>query len=459
MDGFRFLIKSRVDSLNVRFQVRTLDVEEYANKPRQDHEGDEYGFHSYDFTVIPGVWQEVVVPVEDLELPGSWAADFEFDITRCTKLAWELFDTDGLQIDTLDVADVSLYSDYHTAHWNRTPVFNEEYSLPPVSGSVFASFDCGPVNMSPLGTWWSGFNDTEYGGTSHVDENFAYFDSTTGLLNIEFQYGTGSDGQGIGAVYEYELGPTLTENANVLGHIGIFVDLYDSSKARYFNADEENVHSVYFEYQTTGARYLTFELYDSCDVGDSNTPERFYSRGFKRVFHRHLPATGGSWRKVQIPFDALLLSRRPGVSPYWPLATTHLAKMRWVVYGEEGSEGYMAIDNIFLRDGAFGGTEECHSSVQLSRKHDSRNAGLHITSRGNSIRLSVSDQLKIKNGRIRIFNSHGVTLQNCEISGVNRLPIQFSTKGYSTGLYFIQVDGIGKEGGSFSFTEKVSIVK
>ena len=90
------------------------------------------------------------------------------------------------------------------------------------------------------------------------------------------------------------------------------------------------------------------ELRDINDVGDADNPNRKELRGPGIVYFRNLPATGGVWRKVLIPFDSLVIHDEwEGYNPI-PLDKNNLAKIQWKVQGGQGTSGLYAIDNIYF---------------------------------------------------------------------------------------------------------------
>ncbi len=103
-----FSIKSRVHVLDsVWFKVQTSDIDIYSEKPGSEMAGDEWGYYGYKLRVNPGSWQEITIRIDELKLPGPWAHNFEFDITKCTHLNWEIKGEELANLtDTLDIDNV-----------------------------------------------------------------------------------------------------------------------------------------------------------------------------------------------------------------------------------------------------------------------------------------------------------------------------------------------------------------
>jgi hypothetical protein len=446
-----FFAKSRVNELNeVRVKLETLDIFEYSDKPGPQLQGDEFGYYGYTFSLLPGDWQEFNIPFEDLDIP-SWAADFDFDTTQCTKLAWEIKGDGEITGDTVDIADISFIGEF--VYVSRR-IWNHQESAFPDREYVFSTFETPPYNKSGLDTWWYAYNDGEIGGTSAVSEQFAYKDTATGRLSIEFQEGYGSDGVGRSAALEYEIGPPIPKDTiSILGFVGIGCNLYDSVAVTYWDADSAGATSVFFEYYTdAGAKHVTMELSDINDVGDADNPERKELRGPGIVHFRNFPATGGVWRKVLIPFDSLVTyDEWEGYNPI-PLDKKHLAKIQWKVQGGQGTSGLYAIDNIYFPNAKFG------VGVNTPRATNARRRGFRAVCASGRVRVVWNGRAKPADGKVRLINTRGTVVAAASIDArTNAATI--STEKLSAGMYFVSFSGIDLDGASVTLRSAVTVIR
>ncbi|MBN1575626.1 MAG: hypothetical protein JW913_03690 [Chitinispirillaceae bacterium] len=439
--SIHFLTKSRVNPLTVRFNLQTLDIDEYSYKEVKEYNDDEYGYYGHTFIVTPGEWQEYDIAIDSLMLPGMWAHEFEFDIKHCTNLSWEVQGTLDSSItgDTLDIADVNFCTGWIVLRdfIDSTLWMKEERSFPADPAGLFASFDDAPYDRSALKTTWYAFSDAGIGGRSMVSTDYAIVTDVQGYYTLECAEGTGSDGIGRGAVLQYELGPlTVTLTEEVPGFSGIGCSMFDSISGKYWNAAAAGSSGdIYFEYLTDeGADYLTLELRDSILVFNRNNPEKqryYYLTG--AVYFRNFPATNGVWRRVRIPMDSLLLCHDPRqVYVDRPLVKTHLARIEWTVHGS-GVNGLFAIDNV-----CFPG-----AGVSVDKRYTGTIKGdaFHIICRNRNVRIFRNDACKFTGGKISIIDARGAVVARAAV-GDGGTAATISTERLSAGMYFAVVEGM-----------------
>jgi hypothetical protein len=451
-----FKIKSRVNTLTaVSVRIQTLDIDLYADKPGSQMAEDEFGYYQYTFAVEPGDWQEVVVPLSDLSLPGTWAYDFEFDTTRCTKISWEVKSDGKITGDTLDIADVVLIG-----NWNYVSpaMWMKAETASPTAG-FFTNFDMAPFNQGPpmLNYFWYAYNDADIGGSSTVTEHYATLNAVTGKLDLNLIEQTGSDGKGRAAVLEYVLGnPVMKDSTSIEGFVGIGINLYDSAKCTYWNADSAAANAVYFEYFTdAGAKCLTFELSDSNDVGDLNHPTRKEKRGSGIVYYRNFPPTNGEWRKVLLPFDSLVVHDRwAGYTPI-PLDRKAIAKAQWKVQGAKGTSGVFAIDRIFFPEGDYGQVE----GVRSRRFSSLRNTVLDVFTNEGCIRVNVDNRAHFSRGTVSLVTMKGTTIARTAVSPKNIGPIGLPTSTLPAGIYLVRFSAVDAGGNQVDLQRRVSVVR
>jgi hypothetical protein len=451
VESIHFYAKSRVNELNeVTVKIETLDINEYAFKPGDQMEGDEFGYYGYVISVAPGDWQEFTIDVASLDLPGSWAHDFDFDITQCTKLAWEIKGDGEITVDTFDIAEVSFLGDY--VFVSPSMWIAEEATYPDPT-YVFSTFETAPYNQSGLGTYWYAYNDAEVNGTSWVAEEFAYKDTITNRLYIEFMEGYGSDGVGRSAALEYELGPPIPKDTiSILGFVGIGCNLYDSVKVEYWDAAAAGATSVFFEYYTdAGAKFVTLELSDINDVGDADNPERKDTRGSGIVYYRNFPATNGVWRKVMIPFDSLVTHDTWEGYTHIDLDKANLAKIQWKVTGAEGTSGLYAIDNIYFPNATFGVGVDAPEAVKAVP------AGFRAVYNNGRVRVNWDGAAKLANGRVNLINTRGAVVATSAMGKSGR--VNLATERLAAGLYFASLSGVDADGKAVTSRAAINIIR
>ncbi len=448
-EKIRFKIKSRVNDLKVRFKIQTLDIDKYANKPGDQLEGDEFGYYGVDFTVKPGDWQEIPVNIEELELPGDWAADFDFDITKCTKLAWEVTGDDKNMVDTLDIAEVYIEPlDFVSpTMWTKTESNRTD--------KLFHTFDGKTPTKSPLKTYWYAYNDAEIKGNSKVTA-YATENEETKLLNLQIEDGTGYNNEGKGAALEFEIGDPIKQNdVMVQGFVGIGCNLYDSASCTYFNADSAKVKGVYFEYMTVGdVNKVVLEISDVNDVADAENPERKDTRGSGIVYYRNFPPTKSKWVRVYLPFANLIVHDDwIGYNPI-DFNTKKLAKIQWKVQGPKGLSGAFAIDNIGFPDADFG----VESSVKnLSVK--AAQTGFAALYKNGKVHVNWNNNTAFTSGKISLINMKGAVVQSHSITDTRALSTIISADNLSSGIYLVKLNAMDINGKAFEKKSQINILK
>lgn len=455
-EKIKFLIKSRKNDLKVRFKIQTLQIDQFANKPADQLTGKEFGYYGVDFTVSPGDWQPQEIAIADLEIP-TWAEEIDFDITKCTKLAWEVTGDDEHMEDTLDIAEVQIIGDYEFVSpsiWTKTESERTEF--------LFHTFDKTPYNQSPLKTYWYAYNDVEIGGTSQVTEDFAKRDDSTGLLKLEFLDDMGYDNKGKGAALEYELGKSVKQKSSgsddsvvVKGFVGIGCNLYDSAKCTYFDADSAGVNGVYFEYMTDGdAKFITLEISDVNDVADKDNPDRKDTRGSGIVYYRNFPNTEGAWKRVYLPFSELIVHDDWKGYNEIPFDTKKLAKIQWKVQGAEGMSGAYAIDNIGFPDADF----DIQNSVRSISAKVAR-TGFAALYRNGKIRVDWNSNTSFTSGKISVIDMKGAVVNSHSIANTRSLSTTISADKLSAGIYLVKLNAMGADGKVFEKKSQINVLK
>ncbi len=466
VDSIGFWIKTREENVSINFKVQIKDMDDHSGKVLDEPwEGGEFAYHGYGFTTEADEWTYVSVYIGgedtseiDVKQPswvngeGHEAGVMAFDITQCTKLAWEVSADEGT-VDTLDIADVRLIGDYEFV---SPTLWTETESTAPSGNCKFADFENTPYNESPLGTYWYAYNDAEIGGTSNVLEDYATLNPETGLLNLKFEEGNGVD-EGRAPALAYELGvPVDQEGTTVQGFVGIGCNLYDSLSATYWDAEAAGATGVYFEYQTAGNdKYLVLELSDINDVGDVDDPDRRDSRGSGIVYYRNLPPTEGEWRKVFIPFDELIVHSDWEGYVDIPLDLTKLAKIQWKVQGAEETQGAFAIDNIAfpeVNEESWGAL-----SVLMNRSNAMKAAGFDAMFNNGNIQVKLNNPA-YTSGTVDLVNVKGAVVRSASIArGADFATL--SAKNLSAGMYLVNLRAVDAKGNAIRKQTRINILQ
>jgi hypothetical protein len=324
----------------------------------------------------------------------------------------------------------------------------------PAGSFLFSNFESVPYDQSGLNTSWYVFDDRGYGGNSTVSDNFAEFDSTSGLWNIRFIDSIGApDFTGRSVALEYDLGPPIPKDTiSILGFVGIGCNLYDSAKVEYWDATAAGATSVFFEYFTdAGAKFVTLELSDINDVGDADNPDRKDSRGSGIVYYRNFPATNGVWRKVMIPFDSLLTHDTWEGYTHIDLDKANLGRIQWKVAGAEGTSGFYAIDNIYFPNATFGVCVNAPEAVKAVP------AGFRAVYNNGRVRVTWDGAVKLTSGRVSLINTRGAVVATSVMgkSGSANLV----TERLAAGLYFASLSGVDADGKAVTSRAEINIVR
>ena len=442
----KFKIRSHAGPLAIDFKIQTLDIDQDSS----------FGYYQKSVSVTTD-WTEVEVLLADLKQP-AWATGvkkFDFDITKCTKLAWEVQNEDNTTttVDTLDVDDISIepFTFVSTTVWTETKAL----SPLPTTGQ-FAKFETAPKNVCPLNFYWYAYNDKAIGGGAEVTGG-ATENLETGLLNLTLTEGTGSPGEtGTAAFLQYTLGPVIDKaGVSVQSFVGIGVNLYDSAAATYWNATTDNVSSIYFQYMADGdAKYVTLELSDINDVADKDHPDKADSdRGAGIVWYRNLLPTDGQWVAVEIPFSQLITHDTWEGYNAIPLDATKLAKLQFKVQGAQDAGGYFAIDNVFFPGAPF------DVAVKDFKVASSKLSGISAIYRNGKVNVSWNGNGALDNGKINLINTAGAVVASSSFARTGKLSTSFSTAKLSAGMYFVKLNAIGANGKAVVMQSPVHIVK
>jgi hypothetical protein len=431
------------EAMSVDFKIQTKDIDDDST----------FGYYQSSFDVTDD-WQQITINIADLAQP-AWAqkdAPFDFDITQCTKLAWEVKNEFNMTVTeaTLDIDDVWIIDYEWVSPFIWTDVVPVASSTLPATG-LFSNFDVTPANASPLGTYWYAYNDVEIGGTSTVLEG-ALPDEETGRLLITITEGA--------AKLLYALGPTIDKGGvSVQAFIGIGCNLYDSATARYWNATAAGANSVYFHYYANSdLDKITVEISDNYDVADVNSPTKTISdRGDGVLWFIDLPATGDEWYAVEIPFSALKIHESWEGANAIPFNATKMAKLQFKVQGPQDASGYIGVDNIY-----FPGVSEYKftdgSPVLKPASQIARTSGLKVNYLNGKVNVNWNGA-KLAKGKISLINSQGAVFASSSIKNAAKLSETLSASKLAAGMYFVKFNATDVNGKAINIMSPVQVVK
>jgi hypothetical protein len=459
--ALKFKIRSKSGSaMTVRCKIQDLPMDKYSEVLTPPSGA--FAYFGSDVTVT-SEWAEKTIAIPTgFEQPG-WAATVTatgfpttLDLTKATKLAWEVIAkaevSDELMIKGVELVGMDFVS---KSIWTHT---SAKSPLPAMG--QFATFQGTYPAQTPIkpATYWYAYNDADIQGNSTVTEATASYSEETKKLSLKFGDESGTDGAGKGAALDFTLGKSVQQNgATVQGFVGIGVNVYDSVNAKYFNATDSTIKSIYFHYMLdTDAPYATLEISDVLDVADATKPTSKDGRGAGVVWYRNLPKTNGEWVAVEIPFDSLVIHDKWVGAKNTPLDRTKLAKIQWKVQGTEGNKGILAIDNIFF-PGA-----KCWPYEPIAVKnfsHSNQSSGFNVSYLNGNVNVNWSNNVSLSNGKVSLVNMQGAVVASTSIAKTSHVNASFSTKTLPAGMYFVKLNAVNTAGKAVAMQSKISFVK
>jgi hypothetical protein len=463
----KFKIKSAKKDLTVRFKVQTLEIDSisWGNATELAAEDNNpFGYYGkWDITATTTGFTEVEVAISggtkgsgDLTAPAWAKKALPYNIRRCTKLAWEVNYEDNSTVtsDTLFIDDVELVGTYT---FTSPFLWTKKAGMTVPTSGPFATFDKKPYNQTPdLGgfkNYWYAYDDLAVKsydgavtGTSIVTSG-ATKNETTKLLDLKWEENSGSGETGQGMKLGFTLGDAIakTEEIEVKGFVGFGCNVYDSSNAKYWDANAAKADKVYFHYATDGdIPYISFEVSDSMEVGDCNNPTRRDHRGDGVVWFRNFPKTDGQWVAVEMPLDSLKMHKDWNGAKNIPLIKTALAKLQWKVQGAKGVSGTFAVDNIYFTSG---------SSPVIHKNNIAQHSTFDAAVVNGNIHVTVAKFLT--NGTISLFSSNGTRVASQSVG----FKTTFAAKSLPAGMYIVKVNAFDANGKAVSMQSPVTLVK
>jgi hypothetical protein len=451
-----FKIKSCVKPMTVNFKVQTKAIDDYSMVANPS--GDAFGYYSKTVPVTT-TWASQTVNLADLAQPISWCKEFTWDFSSgATKLAWEVPQQlnatalpEGAK-DTLCLDDITI--DGYT--FISKTVWSNITATKPAS-ILFSDFETDPKNQANNLFYWYAYNDAEIGGTSKVDAGAAAIEGSKQLA-LDISATAGSGGSSAPAI-KFTFGAPINQAGTMVnGFVGIGINTYDSINCKYWDAKTSGVTSIYFEYTYQGdAKYLTLEISDTNDVGDSKSPARKDKRGKGVVWYKNLLPTGdGVWAKCEIPLSQLSIHGDWVGAKAIPLDLSAITKLQWKVQGGEGQQGQFAIDNIYFP----GATNVKVGTVPVTYfgSHPKASA-FHVSYLNGKVNVNLNNTTALSNGRINLVNAKGAVVSSQSIAKTADVAASFSSRNLSSGMYFVNLRAIDANGKAVTMQSPVSIVK
>ncbi len=459
-----FKLRSHVNDLSVDFRIETMDIIRDSS----------FAYFKTALPVLKGVWTDckVVIPT-DLIQPGWAVADQKkasFLQTQAAKLAWEVHAefNNAVASDTLDVDDIVIknYDFVSPSIWTKTAPAR------PVKG-LFSDFEGASKNATPFSTYWYAYDDHEATGNSSITQG-TVIDTGNKLLALDFKAGSGFCNGGYGPAIQMKIGKTIrkteaADTSNVQGFVGIGLSMYDSAGGVYFNSTTGKMgtvplnstggsaNGIYFEYLADGDfRYLTVEVLDMNDVPDKSAPLRKESRGPGIVWYRNIPLTGiNNWRRVEIPFDSLIIHSTWKGYKDIPLDRANLAKIQFKVQGAEKSSGVVQIDNVFFPGIDFGLKE----GVVNGFARNGRESAFRAFYSNRMIRVRANASEDFKRGEISLVDLRGTVVTKIGIANGSKHYYDFSADWLPAGVYYVKLSGTDVNGRTALERAPVTIMK
>jgi hypothetical protein len=341
--GFSFWIKAKKETI-VDFMVLTKDITDYA--------------YYHKAVTAPAEWTKVDVTIAELKQPGWQKKDTPFNPKCAIKLQWQLHTnnvgTDSTGIIYLDDISVVGYS-FIAADECPTCVGDPGKG----SGGLLSDMNTEPARRNARGYFWYCYNDVQNRDkpvTSASDFSQILSGATidpedleaTPVIDIDSSAQKGYNNSA-GAYLKFTLGPSFHQSGDSISFIKPFVGIgtllsNNGGKTDVYDAKSDGATGIYFDYKlssSSAATQLKLEVYAN-EVANN-----------KGVVHYiKLPNTGSgdqaAWKGATIPFAKLKLPAWSGVDQTEALDATIMKKLQWAVQDAQGTQGELAIDNVYF---------------------------------------------------------------------------------------------------------------
>lgn len=446
--GFRFKMRARGEKeLVVTFQIESRTILDRKT----------FDYHGTNLIAPLDKWKEFEVEFASLEQPG-WTpkankVELADALAEVVQLAWQVHGENNKTVTegVLDIDDIYIMGTTITLPSMHTKV----EALKDTTGLyAFATFEEKPKNQQKhLKTYWYAYDDGEIKGTSEVRAG-ATKSETTNRLTLEFEEETGSDDKGTAPFLDFKLGKVITreDGIKIKPFVGIGINVYDSATATYWDASKQDY--IYFHYKTAGAgiKKATLEISDSNDVGDKNNPKRKEKRGSGVVWYKDLPNTNEEWKAVKIKFSDLVAHEDWDVYKHIPLVKSALAKIQFKVQGDEGTEGFLAIDNVY-----FG--KPIDGTPVLPKLNTVNTNAFAASYRNGQININWAGKTAIAEGKISLFDAKGSMIQSSSIAKVSKVSDAISANALASGIYIVKLSGVDVNGNAISLQKSLNVLK
>jgi hypothetical protein len=431
----RFKVRSRKNSLKVRFKLHTFEIDSISNVPADILTGEEFGYYSAEFSTNAGIWSTITISLDSLVLPGTWARNIPFNPRRCTKLAWEISgDTnEGTTSDTLDIDDVLLCPSYHHCHeeWTLSePLF-------PLPGTgQFLNFEPGSATQIHQNRLFYGFTEKILNGKRSTITNGIPVDTEAVLFTIPVT--STANGSDIEHCLQLSFqNDSILDPKSYYTLGGLEIHMFDSARNSYWNAST-GTSKIYFHYKTDEkVRYLIFEVFDDYDY---TTPidisSRIDNEGNAARWKYKLLNVDDEWQAAALPLNSLSFCYTLKNEEPEPLHLSKIAKFRWSAVGQAGT-GSFAIDNIYFPGVDFSQTRIINPPQQPSILKDFKK--LSVSYRNGNIKIGgLTGELFLKSMYYAIHNSRGQKILHGKIlPGIEEAIIP--DRHFSAGMYIISI--------------------
>ncbi|MBN1577776.1 MAG: CIA30 family protein [Chitinispirillaceae bacterium] len=421
-------------------------------------------FHK-DIAVTPE-WTRCTVPFSELVLDeSSEPVEFQSDAIRKIQFIIMEYSAGTPDSGTLLIDDVEVNDTVIPSYIN---ILTVEPSDPGKSselqGTLLADFegdgqgDSRP-EISKFKTPWYLFDDSDKAGagnsvfTGGVQLNP---EDSTAMIQINVGGKEGFDSTQ-GLKVSFKLGNPIRDGEEITQpFVGIGCMLSNSDEylsgadTSLKTADLSEATGIYFDYKTVATndkfRHFEFELYDTDSLPEGNS------------FHKEIPATGGVWRGVIIPFadldppvdfDSLTADQRS-------LDRKKIDRIQFRFQNIKGTGIDVYLDNIKFAGNVcapYGCDENVVSPVNY--KHTS--VTFQMCTNGLKVTLK-SLPGGTHNGYVELIGINGVVIAREKIHTSDSYSLLIKTDRLSAGVYIIRVNTRYGEGKIYSFTDRISVL-
>jgi len=303
----------------------------------------------------------------------------------------------------------------------------------------------GGGTQNKVGGFWYAYNDVGTRAVTAPSQYSSIFEgivtpSVDPLVPILVASPAKGAAASAGAYIRYELGPTYTDNGNVVQpFVGLGTRVSNNLGTSFLNATGST--GISFDYWTdtsSALGYIQLECKANQVLSATNAAV---------VHYVLLPATAGVWKSATVPWTSLVLPDWAESPPLAlnPLKVAELEKFQWAVKASPGLKGAIAVDNVKI----IGMTAFPALGIV---NHGSKSArGLRMSQISGGMLVDYALPAGVDGAVINVIDLSGAVVASRSVSGKGSLQATMGTQGLRSGLYTMQVKhSKGSENASFT---------